>query len=116
MPKVVIVMSRCNHSKQNFGMRFEEKHEGQWTTDWAFAVKEAYAKKEGYDQSAISGRFVIDNAYPGCPYCHAKSIFKCGCGKVTCWNGEIRTVTCSWCNHTGELSGHFETLNAGVDY
>jgi hypothetical protein len=116
MLKVVIVMACCNRTKQNFGIRFEENQKGRWTADWAFAVKETYAKKEGYDHNTIAGTFMFDNVYPGCPYCRAKSIFKCGCGKVNCWNRKITIVTCAWCGQTNELSGRIETLSAGVDY
>ena len=114
--KVVIVMSQCNRSKQQFGIRFEEKQKGQWVADWAFAVKETYAKKEGYEQNTIAGTFTFSRAYPGCPHCHATSIFKCSCGKVNCWNREAMTVICSWCNQTAELGGTIEMLDAGGDY
>lgn len=97
-------------------MRFEEKSKGRWVADWAFAVKEAYAKKEGYEHTTIAGTFTLDTAYPGCPYCEAKSFFNCGCGKVNCWDGKTKIVACSWCNQTSELGGQIETLSAGEDY
>jgi len=109
-------MARCNRTKQNFGIRFEEKQKSQWAADWAFAVKEIYAKKEGYDHNTIAGTFILDSVYPGCPYCHAKGLFKCSCSKVNCWDGEITTVSCSWCGQIGELGGKIEALNAGADY
>lgn len=114
--RVVIVMSRCSPSGQPFGIRFWEKSKDQWIANWAFAIKETYAKKEGYNLNTIVGMFTLDTTYPGCPYCNAKSIFKCGCGKVNCWDGMTSIVTCSWCNQIGELGGQFETLSAGEDY
>lgn len=75
LPRVVVVMARCNKSKNNFGIRFEEKVRGQWFADWSFAIKETSAKKEGYDKGKISGNFVFENDYPGCSYCHARAIF-----------------------------------------
>src|SRR5579872_3709367 len=137
MPKVVILMACCRWNLQALGIRLENKQEEkrkerkqkekqeesqerkqseQWVADWAFAVKERYAQKEGYDQITIAGTFMLDQAYPGCPYCHAKSIFKCGCGKINCWGEETKTVTCVWCGQTAELKGHIEALNVGVDY
>ena len=113
---VVIVMSRCSSTKQAFGIRFEEKSQGRWIADWAFVIKEASAKKEGYDRSEIRGTFGFDRAYPGCPHCHSVSIFKCGCDKVACCDTEQRAVTCPWCGSTGELSGQVEKLHAGGDY
>ena len=115
-PKVVIVMARCSQSKQNFGIRFEErKRPGEWAADWAFAINAASAKREGYDRGEIAGSFWFDGPYPGCPSCHARSIFKCRCGKVACWDGERQIVTCPWCDATGELRGSFESLSAGTD-
>ena len=109
-------MARCNRTKQNFGIRLEEKQKGQWTADWAFAVKETYSKKEGYDHNTIAGTFILDSAYPGCPYCSAKGIFQSSCGKVNCWDGNTNIVTCAWCDQIVELRGQIETLKAGVDF
>lgn len=114
-PNVVIVLARCRHNRQGFGIRFEEKSRGQWTADWAFAVKETAARREGYDQGEIAGEFEVDPAYPGCPHCEAKLLLKCGCGKVACWNGEDHRVTCPWCGRAGEVRGIAESLQAGSD-
>lgn len=114
--KVVIIIARCSHTKQAFGIRFEEKAKGQWIADWAFAVKETYASKEGYDRNTIIGTFMFDTSYSGCPYCQAKSIYKCSCGKVNCWDGQTNIVICSWCAQTVTLGGQIEMLNAGEDY
>lgn len=137
IPRVVILMARCNQNRQSFGIRLERKQEEnqeerkqrerqgesqerrqseQWVADWAFAVKEKYAQKEGYDQITIAGIFTLDQAYPGCPYCQARGIFKCSCGKINCWEGQTNTFTCSSCGLTGELRGHIETISVGVDY
>ena len=56
-PKVVIVTARCSQTRQSFGIRFEEKGLGQWSADWAFAVTEDAAQREGYDRGMISGVF-----------------------------------------------------------
>lgn len=83
-PNVVIIMAKCSQSKQNFGIRMEKTLTGQWMANWAFAIKEAKAKRESYDKSDISGSFLIDNAYPGCPHCEQSSFVKCGvCQKVS---------------------------------
>jgi len=115
LPNVVIVMARCSRSRQGFGIRFEEKVRGRWIADWAFAIKETLARREGYDRGTISGAFGFDTSYPGCPHCRAPSIFQCVCGKVACWDGERRTATCPWCGATVELRGHIESLSAGRD-
>src|SRR5437773_163335 len=93
----VIVMGRCSHDRQPFGIRFEEKQRGQRFADWTFAVKETTAKNEGYDRGEITGAFGFDPGFPGCPHCHSKSFFRCACGKVACLNGESMNITCPWC-------------------
>jgi len=113
---VVIVLGRCVNSKTGFGMRFERFNPNQWTATWAFAVKDAAAKREGYDQTRIAGAFLFDPAFPGCPHCHAKSFWLCRhCHHVACRDGETRSVTCPWCGSKGELSGTVEQLHARDD-
>lgn len=116
-PHVMIVLARCSRRAEGaaFGMRFEEKQRGYWEADWAFAIKETSAKREGYDRGKISGHFLFATAYPGCPHCGTKCIFQCGCGKVGCWDGESKTVTCPWCKCRTELRGDIESLDAGGD-
>jgi hypothetical protein len=115
LPHVVIVLARCSRSRQGFGIRFEEMQQRQWVADWAFALRETTARKEGYDRGEIAGAFAFAAVYPGCPYCGVRGIFKCGCGKVACWDGETRTVGCPWCGIRCELRGHIESLGAGSD-
>jgi hypothetical protein len=118
IPNVVVVIARCRTSGSGniFGIRVEEKGQSQWIADWAFPIQEKKASKEGYANSRICGSFGIDPAlYPGCPYCHAPGFLKCGCGKIACWDGESRVVTCPWCGAKGELGGAIESLNAGND-
>ena len=115
MPNVVIILAKCRSQKSTFGIRIEEKQPSVWLVDWAFAIQEQRANKEGYDRSEIRGTFGTDPAYPGCPYCRAPGFFKCGCGKVGCWDGESMTVTCPWCRNRIQLGGTIENLSAGGD-
>lgn len=116
LPNVVIVLARCARSAGLFGMRFEEKMKRQWLADWAFAIKERTARREGYDRAQITGYISLAPDYPGCPYCGAKSFFKCGtCEHVVCWDGDSRKVTCSWCGSTGVLGGSLESLSVETD-
>ncbi len=115
LPNVVVILARCGQSREPFGVRFEEKSRGQWVGDWAFALEEGAARREGYDRGVVTGTFSFAEDYPGCPTCHARSCVKCSCGKVSCWDGVQRTVTCPWCGQTGMLSGTIDRLNAGGD-
>lgn len=117
MPNVVIVLARCSRDGQPYGMRVEEKSPGQWYIDWAFPIQDAVAGREGYGSNEIRGSFAIEQpGFPGCPHCGGPSFFKCGCGKMTCWDGSSRSVTCRWCGGAGELSsGSIESMDSGGD-
>lgn len=114
-PKAFIVISKCSQSNQSFGIRFEEKSRGQWLADWAFSIKESMARREGYDRTEISGSFGLDSIYPSCPLCKNPSIVKCGCGKVSCWDGENQTVMCLWCKRKSRVGGQINSLDVGKD-
>lgn len=114
-PYVMIMTARCRATRQLFGPRFEEVQAGSWVADWAFVLNETVSRREGYDRATITGQFGFDAAYPGCPYCGATSLVKCGCGKVSCWDQQDRTVTCPWCGDRGEIRGTIESLDAGGD-
>lgn len=112
----VVVLGHCSRNRAGFGIRFERSERDQWTATWAFAMKEGVAKREGYDGSTISGSFVFDPAFPGCPHCAARSFWVCGNGQhVACWDGDSRHVTCPQCGAQGELGGAVEQLDAGGD-
>ncbi len=110
-----VVMARCSRSGQGFGIRFEEQGHGRWVANWAFDSKETSARRKGGDQGEISGVFEFDATYPGCPHCHAPSIFQCVCGKVACWDGKTHAVTCPWCGTTVELRDPIGSLSARSD-
>jgi hypothetical protein len=114
-PNVVILMARCSRNQRSFGIRVEEKKSGHWVADWAFAIEETSAEREGYDQSEIRGAFNFANTYPGCPHCQAPSVFQCVCGEVACWDGESLTVTCPWCGTVIELREQIEALKVTSD-
>src|SRR5690348_10534083 len=106
IPNVVIVVARCNRTKDLFGMRFEEKSRHRWVADWAFPILETMARKEGYDRNQIQVSFDFDYDYPGCPDCHAGSIFQCSCDKIACWQARRLPCveTCPWCGAQVTLS------------
>jgi hypothetical protein len=110
-----IVYCRCARSRRQFAIRFEQKDKGKWLATWAFSVDKSSEKHATADQNVITGDFDLDSSFPGCPHCHAKSAFGCMCGKLGCWDGEARTVTCPWCSVTGRLDGKVEGLSTQTD-
>lgn len=114
---IAVVLARCAQESVSggFGIRMERGTTNQWLMTWAFPVKETSAKREGYDRTRLVGTFSAAPSYPGCPHCQSSNFFKCGCGKVACWNGYASEVTCPWCEQSGELSGNIEDLGADCD-
>lgn len=99
--EATVVVAKCNHSNQTYGIRMEKKN-GVWYCTWAFKIGENAAKNEGYGTVMVSGKVATDEEYPGCPYCGTKGWFSCGrCGNLTCYNNET-VVTCAWCGNKGE--------------
>jgi transcription elongation factor Elf1 len=113
---ITIVVARCSRNSGGFGIRFERSGETRWYATWAFALKETAAKREGYDRSEISGVIQLYPSYPGCPHCANSQIVRCGhCGKVSCWDGETRLVTCPWCGNRAEIAGAITSLTSRND-
>lgn len=50
MNEAAVVMAKCRHSKQPFGIRMEKKNDGVWYCTWAFKLSERAAANEGYDE------------------------------------------------------------------
>ena len=115
VPRVMVVVTMCAKKKQAFGIRFEELAASQWAATWAFPIQAAVAKREGYDRTELRGAFAFAESYPGCPFCLARSIVKCPCGKVACWDSDVRTVVCPWCGHQGQLEGSLESVRSAKD-
>lgn len=103
-PEATVAICKCKETHKSYGVRFEKLSDGHWKYTWAFPIKEAAAKREGYDNTIIDGFIEPDNNYPGCPYCGAMHFVICECGKLNCNIGVGNTFTCEWCGTTGELS------------
>lgn len=114
--RIVIVAARCGQSAGGFGIRFERFGETRWSATWAFALKASAARREGYDRAEIRGAMGLDPSYPGCPHCAKRALVCCGiCGRVSCWDGVTRIVTCPWCRNRAELAGEITALQSRND-
>jgi hypothetical protein len=111
----MIVLARRAGSKQGFGLKFKRNWRRKWVAVTTFSIAEAATSRGGYGHAVITGSIVYHPRYPGCPHCRSAAFFRCSCGKVVCWDGKVRIVTCPWCNGTGELSGVLKTLDACED-
>lgn len=115
--EAVIIMCKCPQNHRAFGMRAERIGDKRWLVNWAFPIKESSAKREGYDQTSISGNLEFAEEYPGCPYCGGRSYIICGqCSRLSCqviYNGY---TTCEWCGNTGQIVAYAgEQISAGAD-
>lgn len=113
--EVAIAVSKCLTTKKLYGIRFEKLQSNGWEFNWAFPIKAESAQREGYDKTVIKGTISQAEEYPGCPHCGSKGFFLCSCGKLNCWDGNKRMVTCSWCDRSGELSGSIESITVTGD-
>jgi hypothetical protein len=114
--EATVIMAKCKVSKQGFGIR-AQKQGNSWAFTWAFILSEGSAKKEGYDQTNISGAISLDSEYPGCPNCNAKSFTQCGsCKKIACYVGNEEQVTCPHCGYTSKVTGveSFDGITGGA--
>ena len=113
---VAVVLGRCAKRLASYGMRMERQSQSTWIATWAFPIREAIAKREGYDRVQLNGSFQTGKEFPGCPHCEAKGFFRCGsCGAIACWDAESIGVTCPTCHTAGELSGEITQIAAGGD-
>lgn len=109
-----IALCKCKEGRKAYGVRFEKFGNG-WKYTWAFPVREESAKREGYDETKILGDIGPDAAYPGCPFCRAKSFVICSCGKLNCNNVNTPNArfTCEWCGASGVLSSGYDGSGFG---
>jgi hypothetical protein len=101
-----VALCKCKETKKMYGVRFEKISARHWKYTWAFPMKEASAKREGYDDTMIEGTIEPDIDYPGCPYCGMKYFVVCQCGKLNCYLGPTGVFTCEWCGLTGTITGY----------
>lgn len=112
----VIMLCKCNKTKEVFAIRLEEHSKKEWHATWSFIINEASAKREKYDQTIIKGNFYTNEKYPGCPLCKSKSFWQCGaCRKMNCYNGESTFNKCAWCKETGEIKGTIKEILTDSD-
>lgn len=107
-----IALCKCKEGRKTYGVRFEKTNSG-WKYTWAFPVKEAALKREGYDETKIIGNIEPDEDYPGCPFCGTKYFVICSCGKLSCNNGNGSNFKCDWCGVSGTLSGGYDGSGFG---
>jgi hypothetical protein len=116
MKEVTIIMAKCQKTKQTFGIR-TEKIGQEWHYTWAFPIKEDVAKREGYNSITVKGRIVIDNEYPGCPYCGNNITTQCNCGRIGCNSNNYAGMlyTCPFCNSKFEpvTVEYFDNIKGG---
>jgi len=97
VPAARILLSKCCKHNKMFGIRVERAG-NDWIRTWAFPISAASAKREGFDETMITGSLNASPEFPGCPHCGAKNLFKCACGQISCYDGQSRSVFCYWCN------------------
>lgn len=114
--EAVIVLAKCGHSHKTYGMRAEKVGLNHWRINWAFPIKEASARREGYDKITIKGEIEFTDEYPGCPYCGSHQLTVCSCGHIGCTQTNEDSYKCEWCGITGQIGNYTgEAIVAGMD-
>jgi len=104
MKEATVVIGTCQKHKQVFGIR-AEKVKKEWHFNWAFPMDARTAKRERYDTTIVSGNILLDDEYPGCPYCKDNGFVHCGnCGKISCWDRKTMKFKCPVCGSKGEIA------------
>jgi hypothetical protein len=111
---IVYVMARCARHLSGYGLRFEQARVGLWLATSSFAMSDVVAEREGHHHTQIRGAFELASTFPGCPHCGARSFFRCLCGKVACWDGVSKLVTCPTCGNRIEVDRPIVSLEAGA--
>ena len=74
------------------------------------------AKKEGYEQTHVTGKVMYDKDFNGCPYCGSKKFYICNrCGKVVCYHDQ-EVVTCPNCGSSSSLQAAENVNLSGSDF
>lgn len=114
--EALVVLCRCGENHKPYGIRAEKLSSKQWSLTWAFPIKEASAKREGYDRASIGGEIGYSTDYPGCPYCGRRELTVCSCGHLSCTVLNNGIFTCEWCGSQGTLGDYTgEAITAGMD-
>lgn len=114
--EAVVILCKCGEVHKTYGIRAEKTATNKWKFTWAFPIKEASAKREGYDKTTIGGDISYNAEYPGCPYCGQRGFTVCGCGHLNCTILKNGIFTCEWCGSQGTLEDYDGgDIKAGTD-
>lgn len=114
--EAVVVLSKCGEVHRAYGIRAAKIRPQKWSFTWAFPIKEASAKREGYDKTSIGGEISFADEYPGCPYCGQRGFTVCSCGHLNCTVLKNGIFTCEWCGQQGTLEDYTGgAITAGMD-
>lgn len=115
--EAVIVLCKCGEAHKSYGIRAEKITPRHWEFTWAFPIKDASAKREGYDKTEIGGEIDFSTEYPGCPYCGKRGFTLCSCGHLNCTILKDGLFTCEWCGTQGTIGDYTGgAISAGTDY
>ena len=115
--EAVVVLCKCGEVHKTYGIRAEKKAANSWLFTWAFPIRDASAKREGYDKTSVGGNIQCAEDYPGCPYCKQRSFIFCSsCGHINCHVLHGDSFTCEWCGTKGTIVDYTgEAIKAGSD-
>lgn len=116
-----IVPTRCETTKEAFEIRFRKDGSATdgssaWHAVEAVELADGGDAEGAADERRITGDFVFDPGYEGCPHCDQQSFFHCAdCDNLSCWDGQTETVICPWCYSEIRLTQGIDELGAVDD-
>ncbi|MBW1996628.1 MAG: hypothetical protein JRJ29_01550 [Deltaproteobacteria bacterium] len=115
----MLVVTRCGRCRENFVIHFERTDGGKYAAGRTFPLDPG--EGDGLAEEAYKFSNLTFAHYQGCPYCGSVHLVHCGrCGELTCQGAVLKLFKfkhwrCSWCNNSGLIRGHFNSLNGMSD-
>ena len=68
--KAAVILTKCKQAHDLFGIRTEQREDGDWYATWAFKVSEHTAGREKFGDTEISGNVYVTTEYPSLSLIH----------------------------------------------
>jgi hypothetical protein len=111
--------AKCSLTGNDLSIQFRKDADGNWCAVKAFR-RSGDGIDERYPAYAFHGAFYSGEHFGGCPYCHCRDFYKCGCGTMNCLGGvreshEGLICVCHNCGASGAIGGSMENVRGASE-